>query len=44
MRDNTPAEKTIEAVGDCAVRTAVEAIQVAAMCKKFLEMEGRMNE
>lgn len=38
IRDNIPAEKMIEAVGDCAVRTAVEAIQVAAMCQKFLEM------
>ena len=27
-----------------AIKTACEAIQVAAMCKKFLEMEGRMNE
>ena len=31
-------------VYDRAINAACEAIQVAAMCKKFLEMEGRMNE
>ena len=39
MSDNTP-ELSIKATGEHAMAAACEAIQVAAMCKKFLDMHG----
>ena len=34
-------ERLLQMISEDAVNAAVEAIQVAAMCKKFLEMEGK---
>ena len=36
-------ERLLQMISEDAVNAAVEAIQVAAMCKKFLEMEGQKN-
>ena len=33
-------ERLLQMISEDAVNAACEAIQVAAMCKKFLEMEG----
>ena len=44
VKANNPAKVSAETMMDISVDAACEAIQVAAMCKKFLEMEGRMNE
>lgn len=34
-------ERLLQMISEDAVNAAVEAIQVAAMCKKFLEMEAQ---
>ena len=34
-------ERLLQMISEDAVNAACEAIQVAAMCKKFLEMEGK---
>lgn len=34
-------ERLLQMISEDAVNASVEAIQVAAMCKKFLEMEGK---
>ena len=44
VRFNNSYEELVSRIYDDAINAACEAIQVAAMCKKFLEMEGRMNE
>ena len=36
-------ERLLQMISEDAVNAACEAIQVAAMCKKFLEMEGQGN-
>ena len=41
VRFNNSCEELASRIFDDAVNAAVEAIQVAAMCKKFLEMEGK---
>ena len=41
IRDNRKAGSMIETIGTRAVWAACEAIQVAAMCRKFVEMEGK---
>ena len=39
--DESLAESEIKCVWQHAINAACEAIQVAAMCQKFLEMEGK---
>ena len=34
-------ERLLQMISEDAVNAACEAVQVAAMCKKFLEMEGK---
>ena len=34
-------ERLLQMISEDAINAACEAIQVAAMCKKFLEMEGK---
>ena len=41
IRFNNSCEELLSRIYDNAVNAACEAIQVAAMCKKFLEMEGK---
>ena len=41
IRDDISAEVEICGLKERAIHAACEAIQVAAMCKKFLEMEGK---
>ena len=41
VRFNNSCEELVSRIYDDAVNAACEAIQVAAMCKKFLEMEER---
>lgn len=41
VRFNNSCEELASRIFDDAVNAACEAIQVAAMCKKFLEMEGK---
>ena len=36
-------ERLLQMISEDAVNAACEAIQVAAMCKKFLEMEERLK-
>ena len=36
-----PANSEIKCLKESAINAACEAIQVAAMCQKFLEMEGK---
>lgn len=36
-------ERLLQMISEDAINAACEAIQVAAMCKKFLEMEGQKN-
>ena len=43
VRFNSSCEEIVSRIYDDAVNAACEAIQVAAMCKKFLEMEGQGN-
>ena len=37
-------ERLLQMISEDAVNAAVEAIQVAAMCRKFLEMEGKQYD
>lgn len=41
VRFNSSYEEIVSRIYDDAINAACEAIQVAAMCKKFLEMEGK---
>ena len=41
VRFNNSCEELASRIFDDAVNAACEAVQVAAMCKKFLEMEGK---
>ena len=41
VRFNNSCEEIVSRIFDDAINAACEAIQVAAMCKKFLEMEGK---
>ena len=41
IRANEASLYAIKSIESRAVRAACEAIQVAAMCRKFLEMEGK---
>ena len=41
IRFNNSYEELVPRIYDDAINAACEAIQVAAMCKKFLEMEGK---
>lgn len=41
VRFNSNCKELVSRIYDDAVNAACEAIQVAAMCKKFLEMEGK---
>ena len=41
VRFNSSCEEIVSRIYDDAINAACEAIQVAAMCKKFLEMEGK---
>ena len=41
IRFNNSYEEIVSRIFDDAVNAACEAVQVAAMCKKFLEMEGK---
>ena len=41
IRNNVDAKWVVEKTEYAAIQTACEAVQVAAMCKKFLEMEGK---
>ena len=41
VRFNNSDEELVSRIYDDAINAACEAIQVAAMCKKFLEMEGK---
>ena len=41
IRFNNSCEELVSRIYDDAINAACEAIQVAAMCKKFLEMEGK---
>lgn len=41
VRFNNSCEELVSRIFDDAINAACEAIQVAAMCKKFLEMEGK---
>ena len=40
VRFNNSCEELVSRIYDNAINAACEAIQVAAMCKKFLEMEA----
>ena len=42
VRFNNSCEEIVSRIFDDAINAACEAIQVAAMCKKFLEMEGKI--
>ena len=44
VRFNNSCEELASRIFDDAVNAACEAIQVAAMCKKFLEMEGKQHD
>lgn len=41
VRFNNSCEELVSRIYDDAINAACEAIQVAAMCKKFLEMESK---
>ena len=41
VRFNNGCEELVSRIYDDAITAACEAIQVAAMCKKFLEMEAQ---
>ena len=41
VRFNNSCEEIVSRIFDDAINAACEAIQVATMCKKFLEMEGK---
>ena len=41
IRFNNSYEELVSRIYDDAINAACEAIQVAAMCKKFLEMEAQ---
>lgn len=41
VRFNNSCEELVSRICDDAINAACEAIQVAAMCKKFLEMEAQ---
>ena len=41
VRFNNSCEEIVSRIFDDAINAACEAIQVAAMCKKFLEMEAQ---
>ena len=41
VRFNNSCEELVSRIYDDAINAACEAIQVAAMCKKFLEMEEK---
>ena len=41
VRFNNSCEELVSRIYDDAINAACEAIQVAAMCKKFLEMEAQ---
>ena len=41
IKQDGSAGKNIQGIMNHAINAACEAIQVAAMCKKFLEMEGK---
>ena len=41
IRFNNSCEEIVSRIFDNAINAACEAVQVAAMCKKFLEMEGK---
>ena len=41
VRFNSSCEELLSRIYDDAINAACEAIQVAAMCKKCLEMEGK---
>ena len=41
IRFNNSCEELVSRIYDNAINAACEAIQVAAMCQKFLEMEGK---
>ena len=43
VRFNNSCEELVSRIYDDAVNAACEAIQVAAMCKKFLEMEEMLK-
>ena len=43
VRFNSSYEEIVSRIYDDAVNAACEAIQVAAMCRKFLEMEAKEN-
>ena len=43
IKNDVTAREQIDTVALFAENAACEAIQVAAMCKKFLEMEGQKN-
>lgn len=43
IRFNNSCEELLSRIYDNAINAACEAIQVAAMCKKFLEMERQKN-
>ena len=44
VRFNNSCEDLVSRIYDDAINAACEPIQVAAMCKKFLAMEGRSLE
>ena len=43
VRFNNDCEELVSRIYDDAINAACEAIQVAAMCKKFLEMEEMLK-
>ena len=43
VRFNNSCEELVSRIYDDAINAACEAIQVAAMCKEFLEMEERLK-
>jgi len=43
VRFNNSCEELVSRIYDDAINAACEAIQVAAMCEKFLGMEGQTN-
>lgn len=43
VRFNNSCEELVSRIYDDAINAACEAIQVAAMCKKFLEMEEMLK-
>ena len=43
VRFNSSCEEIVLRIYDDAINAACEAIQVAAMCRKFLEMERQKN-